>query len=241
MKHLEFWFDPVSPYAYLAFEQLPQALEGISYRVDYQPILFAGLLKQWGQKGPAEIEPKRAWTFRQIAWAAHQLGIPIATPAQHPFNPLALLRLLHGCAGEGGTPNRWQCERVFHHVWRGEGADANDAARLQALRATLAPQRDLDFAAQQRPGCGGQPQRAIAAGLDIQIAAGDQLSIDTLPLAFVEFLADAEGGQALMAELDHALGLVAEQHVGQMADAKALAGAVDAGQDRKSTRLNSSH
>ena len=144
MKHLEFWFDPVSPYAYLAFEQLPQALEGISYRVDYQPILFAGLLKQWGQKGPAEIEPKRAWTFRQIAWSAHQLGIPIATPAQHPFNPLALLRLLHGCAGEGGTPNRWQCERVFHHVWRGEGADANDAARLQALRATLAPQRDPD-------------------------------------------------------------------------------------------------
>ncbi len=49
MKHLVFWFDPVSPYAYLAFEQLPQALEGLSYRVDYQPILFAGLLRQWGQ------------------------------------------------------------------------------------------------------------------------------------------------------------------------------------------------
>ncbi len=142
MKRLNFWFDPVSPYAYLAFERLPQALEGLSYRVDYQPILFAGLLKQWGQKGPAEIEPKRAWTFRQVAWAAHRLGIPIATPAQHPFNTLALLRLLHACAPEGGTPNRWQCERVFHHVWRGEGADANDAGRLAALRTTLAPPRD---------------------------------------------------------------------------------------------------
>ena len=58
MKALQFWFDPISPYAYLAFEQLPRALEGISCRVDYRPILFAGLLKQWGQKGPAEIEPK---------------------------------------------------------------------------------------------------------------------------------------------------------------------------------------
>ena len=144
MKHLVFWFDPVSPYAYLAFEQLPQALEGLSYRVDYQPILFAGLLRQWGQKGPAEIEPKRAWTFRQVAWQAHRLGIPIATPAQHPFNPLALLRLLHAAAPEGGTPNRWQCELVFHHVWRGEGADANEAARLAALRAVLAPERDPD-------------------------------------------------------------------------------------------------
>lgn len=144
MKHLSFWFDPVSPYAYLAFERLPQALEGLSYRVDYRPILFAGLLKQWGQKGPAEIEPKRVWTFRQVAWAAHRLGIPIATPAQHPFNPLALLRLLHACAPADGTPNRWQCERVFHHVWRCEGADANEPDRLAALRAQLAAPRDPD-------------------------------------------------------------------------------------------------
>ncbi len=146
MKLLQFWFDPVSPYAYLAFEQLPQALEGLSYCVDHRPLLFAGLLKHWGQKGPAEIEPKRAWTFRQIAWQAHRLGIPIETPAQHPFNPLALLRLLLACAPEGGTPNRRSCEAVLRHVWRG-GADANDPARLQALRAQLAPLRDPDDAA----------------------------------------------------------------------------------------------
>lgn len=143
MKALQFWFDPISPYAQLAFERLPQALEGLSYSVDYRPILFAGLLKQWGQKGPAEIEPKRAWTFRQIAWQAHRLGIRIDTPVQHPFNPLALLRLLHACTEEGGTPNRWQCEQVLHHVWHG-GEDANDAQRLAELRARLAPPRDPD-------------------------------------------------------------------------------------------------
>lgn len=143
MKALQFWFDPISPYAHLAFAQLPQALEGLSYSVDYRPILFAGLLKQWGQKGPAEIEPKRAWTFRQVAWAAHRLGIRIDTPAQHPFNPLALLRLLHACGAEGEAPNRWQCEQVLHHVWHG-GADANDAQRLAELRARLAPLRDPD-------------------------------------------------------------------------------------------------
>lgn len=143
MKHLQFWFDPVSPYAYLAFEQLPQALEGLSYSVDYRPLLFAGLLKHWGQKGPAEIEPKRAWTFRQVAWNAHRLGIPIQTPAQHPFNPLALLRLLVASAPEGGTPSRLACETVLRHAWRG-GADANEPARLQALREALAPARDPD-------------------------------------------------------------------------------------------------
>jgi 2-hydroxychromene-2-carboxylate isomerase len=141
MKHLHFWFDPISPYAYLAFERLPQALEGLSYSVEYRPVLFAGLLKQWGQKGPAEIEPKRAWTFRQVAWLAHQHGIAMATPAQHPFNPLALLRLLLACAPEGGLPNRRACELVLRHVWVG-GADANDATRIAALTTELAPQRD---------------------------------------------------------------------------------------------------
>ncbi|MBX3605539.1 MAG: 2-hydroxychromene-2-carboxylate isomerase [Piscinibacter sp.] len=146
MKALQFWFDPISPFACLAFEQLPQALEGLSYSVDYRPVLFAGLLNHWGQKGPAEIAPKRAWTFRQIAWQAHALGIPIDVPAQHPFNPLALLRLLIACAPSGGTPNRRTCEAVLRHVWRG-GADANDPARLAGLRADLAPPRDPEDAA----------------------------------------------------------------------------------------------
>lgn len=141
MKALTFWFDPISPYAYLAFEHLPQALEGSSYVVDYRPVLFAGLLGHWGQLGPAEIEPKRAWTYRQVAWHADRLGIPLALPAQHPFNPLGLLRLAQASTPPGGLPNRRVVEQLMHHVWRG-GADANDAERLRALHEAVAPQRD---------------------------------------------------------------------------------------------------
>ena len=138
MTTIDFWFDPISPFAYLAFERLPQALEGLSVEVSYRPILFAGLLQHWGQKGPAEIEPKRAWTFRHVHWLAQQHDIAIDTPAQHPFNPLALLRLLVACAPAGGTPNRRACEAVLRHVWQG-GGDANDAARLAALTHELSP------------------------------------------------------------------------------------------------------
>jgi 2-hydroxychromene-2-carboxylate isomerase len=141
MKTLTFWFDPISPYAYLAFEHLPQALEGCSYVVDYRPVLFAGLLGHWGQRGPAEIEPKRAWTFRQVAWHAHRLGIDIDTPAQHPFNPLALLRLGLASAAAGGLPNRRVVELLMRHAWRG-GGDVNEPQRLRALQAVVAPQRD---------------------------------------------------------------------------------------------------
>ncbi len=141
MKPITFWFDPISPFAYLAFEHLPQALEGCSYAVTYRPLLFAGLLAHWGQKGPAEIEPKRAWTFRHVAWLGHQHGIAIDTPAVHPFNPLPLLRLALACG-----PNRRVVEAVMRHVWRG-GADAADPARLTALAQALAPPRDPASAA----------------------------------------------------------------------------------------------
>jgi len=146
MKQVSFWFDPVSPYAYLAFERLPQVLEGLSYNVAYRPVLFAGLLQHWGQKGPAEIEPKRVWTYRDVAWRAHEQGTRLDLPASHPFNPLALLRLALACAPAGGQPNRYVVEKLFHHVWQG-GADANDAQRLAALRAELQPQRDPDDSA----------------------------------------------------------------------------------------------
>jgi len=142
MKALGFWFDPVSPYAYLAFERLPEALAGLSYSVGYRPILFAALLKHWGHKGPAEIEPKRAWTFRQVQWLAHRQGIPLDTPARHPFNPIALSRLAWATAPEGATPNRYACATILAHVWQGGGADAEEPSRLAALREQLAPRLD---------------------------------------------------------------------------------------------------
>ena len=142
MKHLRFYFDPISPYAALAFERLPEALVGCSYSVEYRPILFAALLHAMGQKGPAEIEPKRQWTFRQVAWHAHRLNVVLQVPAQHPFNPLPLLRLAWATAPAGGTPNRLAVERIFHHVWRAEGANANEPQRLALLTQALAPVRD---------------------------------------------------------------------------------------------------
>ena len=129
MKPIDFWFDPVSPYAYLAFERLPEALVGLSYVVSYRPIVFAALLKAFDHKGPAEIEPKRAWTFRQVHWLAHRAAIPIDTPARHPFNPIGLSRLLWACAPAGGTPGRFACEQVLRHVWRGGAAPTGPPLR----------------------------------------------------------------------------------------------------------------
>ncbi len=142
MKQITFYFDVISPYAWLAFHRLPQALAGASVVVDYQPVLLAGLLAHWGQKGPAEIEPKRAWTYRQAAWLAAQQATPLQLPQPHPFNPLALQRLALASAPSGGTPNRRVLDLLFRHVWCRAGADPNDSTALAALTAAVAPLRD---------------------------------------------------------------------------------------------------
>ena len=184
MKQLTFWFDPISPFAYLAFERLPQALEGLSYEVRYQPLLFAALLKQWGQKGPAEIEPKRAWTFRHVHWIAHAHGIAMNTPDQHPFNPLGHLRLLLACASEGGTPNRYVCETVLRDIWQ-RGSAANAPERLAELAATLQPRIDPSHES-VKAALKDASERAIAAGVfgvpTIEVDGRCFWGVDALPM-----------------------------------------------------------
>lgn len=144
MKHITFYFDFISPYAFLAFEKLPETLKGINYSMTYKPLLFAGLLKHHGQLGPAEIAGKREWTYRQVLWLAQQQGITLRLTASHPFNPLALLRLAVACDAQG-TPNRYVCETIFRHVWQ-SGLEAADAQRTAVLTMQLAPQRDVNSA-----------------------------------------------------------------------------------------------
>jgi 2-hydroxychromene-2-carboxylate isomerase len=140
MKHITFYFDCISPYAWLAFQALPQALQGISHSVTYKPVLFGAMLKHHGQLGPAEIPSKRDWTYRQVQWLAHTQGIVLQMPTTHPFNPLALLRLAVASQASG-LPNRYVTEKIFKQVWC-TGQDAADAQALAALTTQIAPNRD---------------------------------------------------------------------------------------------------
>jgi 2-hydroxychromene-2-carboxylate isomerase len=191
MQRLVFHFDFISPFAWLAFDRLPQALEGCSFVAEFRPLLFAGLLQRWGQKGPAEIEPKRAWTFRHVAWLAAQQGTPLDMPAQHPFNPLPLLRLALACDA-GLQPNRRVVEAIFRHVWQG-GADATDPDRLLALTATLAPVHD-PAGAEVKAELRRLTDEAAAAGLfgvpTVELQGRHFWGLDALPMVRAALLGD---------------------------------------------------
>ena len=111
MPSADWYFEFVSPFSYLQCEQLP-SLER-SLRVRYRPVLFAGLLKAYEHKGPAEIPAKRRFTYRFVVWQAKRLGIPLKFPAAHPFNPLPLLRLAIVADCDPDV-----IRRIFRFIWR---------------------------------------------------------------------------------------------------------------------------
>ena len=130
---VDWYFDFVSPYSYVALHRL----EEISQPITYKPVLFAGLLNHWGQKGPAEVPAKRRWTYRWCTWWAQSLGIPLRFPAAHPFNPLQHLRLALACDSRPEA-----VKRIFRSIWM-SGEHADDPGRFQALCRELGVQQSM--------------------------------------------------------------------------------------------------
>ncbi len=129
MKRADWYFDFISPYSYLQFTELARLRT--SFEIHLQPILLAGVLAHWGQLGPAEIPPKRSFTYRQVRWLARRRGLPLSLPQAHPFNPLPLLRLaIHLHVSDEVV------DRLFAFVWR-EGKIPDDKASWDELVAEL--------------------------------------------------------------------------------------------------------
>ncbi|MBL95313.1 MAG: 2-hydroxychromene-2-carboxylate isomerase [Magnetovibrio sp.] len=110
MKKLFWYFDFISPYAYFQSTRLNVLTEKVE--IHCIPILFAGLLDFWGQKGPAEVKPKKLFTFRHCAWRAYRDNIPYQTPSKHPFNPLRALRLSIALGN-----NIVIIQKIFNCIW----------------------------------------------------------------------------------------------------------------------------
>ena len=191
MKQIDFYFDCISPYAYLAFHQLPLALQGHDYTVRYKPILFGALLGRFGHLGPAEIPPKRHWTYRQVLWEAHKVGLDLQLPAAHPFNPLPLLRLAVATSSTG-MPNRYVVETIFKHVWQG-GHLATDPARLDELVRLLTPVQEpgADNVKNQLKHWGDEAQALDLFGVPSMVVDGKVFwGCDALPMLAGYFSGD---------------------------------------------------
>ena len=158
-KQATWYFDFISPFAYLQlarFKELPDDLQ-----VEMKPVVFGGLLKHWGQLGPAEMPTKRVFVYRMFKWIADKRGVPFTMPPSHPYNPLHVLRL---AIAAGITPEN--VRTVFHHIY-GEGRqpDAPETLALMADSLGLADWADRIADQAVKDQLKANTDEAIAAGV----------------------------------------------------------------------------
>ncbi|MYN10501.1 2-hydroxychromene-2-carboxylate isomerase [Pseudoduganella aquatica] len=164
MKHVTCYFDPISPFAWLATKEIGR-IEAAGCTVEFVPVLFAAMLNAHGQKGPAEIPAKRVHTFRDVMRLAAAKGLPFVGPPGHPFNPLPALRI-STAIGDAAARKRFVLA-MYAACWE-RGADVSDMAVL----AGLADGCGLDGDALAQAAVSPEVKQALAAATEQAIAAG---------------------------------------------------------------------
>jgi len=134
---ITFYFDFISPYAFIGWSQVNAIAERNDVEVVAVPVLFAGLLDAHGTKGPAEIPAKRSYTFRDAYRKAHRLGLPpLRPPPSHPFNPLLALRV--ATIPLAPDEQRRLIDALFAATWSlGTGIETPAQVRAAALATRL--------------------------------------------------------------------------------------------------------
>lgn len=156
---MDWYFDFISPYSYLQSERMPEWPKGTTLVA--KPILFAGLLNHYGQKGPAEIPEKRAFSYRQVQWLAERDGVPFRFPPRHPFNPIAVLRL--AIAAETSPA---AIRTIFRYIWaEGGEADTPEGFRELARRLGMPDAESRIAAPEVKEKLRRNGEEAIAAGV----------------------------------------------------------------------------
>lgn len=135
MRGLNFFYDPLSPYAYFALKHVKTiAAKHQQLPIFCHPVLFAGLLNKHGQKGPAEIPDKRRYTFLDCMRIAAYDGLPFVGPPAHPFNPLLVQRM---AAAIDDPQQRLRFASATIDACWGQGVDLTDQNILLKLAAHL--------------------------------------------------------------------------------------------------------
>ena len=135
-KKIDFYFDFLSPYSYLAWTWLRQQ----PLEITYIPVSIASIVSHYETKGPAQIKPKRNYLFKDLLRFTKLNHIPFTTPAHLPFNSLYALRLcLKSVAFEQQKP---VIDAIFRAGWE-HGLDIGNDDSLKQFLSAFTPTEEL--------------------------------------------------------------------------------------------------
>jgi len=162
---MRFYFDVISPYAYLGWLRVHALAERHGRSLEPVPVLFAALLDRHGQKGPAEIVPKRVYTFKHVVRIAADHGALLRPPPHHPFNPLIALRI--ASLPMPAAEQRRTIDALFAAVWGG-GPGVEDPVVLAGWLTARGLAGEALVAAASTP----EAKQRLRSATDAAIAAG---------------------------------------------------------------------
>ena len=92
VRRVEFYYDLVSPYPYLAHFRLRRICEERGAELALRPMLLGGVHKAVGLQAPVEIEAKAHHNYRDVHRWAEYCGVPLRYPDPFPFRTLKTMR-----------------------------------------------------------------------------------------------------------------------------------------------------
>ena len=151
MRQVEFYYDLVSPYSYLAYTQLGRICEEHDAELILRPMLLGAVHKMSGNRAPIEVEAKSRYQWRDIhRWADHY-DVPLQFPDPFPFRTLKTLRAAMFCSGRGELEAFTR--EAFALYWQEDGApegleaDEDGPISEVARRIGTGPEEVLEGAA----------------------------------------------------------------------------------------------
>lgn len=152
MNRMEFYYDLVSPYSYLAYAEAGRVAERSGAEIVLRPVLLGALHKAVGIKAPIETPAKGRYQARDIQRWAERYGLPMRFPEPFPFRTLKTMRAAMWCA-ERGSLEPFTRE-AFALFWEEGGApkgleatEEDEPLREVARRVELDPDELLAGAA----------------------------------------------------------------------------------------------
>ena len=92
IKSIDFYFDFISPYSYLAYKRIKLIIKKDKLRINYKPILLGGLHKLGGITAPAFNEQKMKNMKNDCELVALKNKINFKWNTKFPMNTLYLMR-----------------------------------------------------------------------------------------------------------------------------------------------------
>ncbi len=131
MATLEFFYDFVSPYSYLASTRVEEIARRAGATVRFRPFLLGGVFKATGNHAPLETAAKLRHMWIDLARWARRLDIPLKAPNPFPFASILALRAALA------ADKRGQVVPFTHAVYRAAWGEGRDVASPDALANVL--------------------------------------------------------------------------------------------------------